>query len=61
MAVFKKLYIKTYGCQMNVYDSDRIGDLMHAIGYQNTNKPDDADIVVINTYQLTYRNLYSVD
>jgi tRNA-2-methylthio-N6-dimethylallyladenosine synthase len=45
----KKLYIKTYGCQMNVYDSDRMKDLMGAIGYQNVDKPDDADMVIINT------------
>ena len=32
----KKLYIKTYGCQMNAYDSDRMQDLMQAIGYKNT-------------------------
>lgn len=45
----KKLYIKTYGCQMNVYDSDRMQDLMTAIGYQNVDAPDDADMVIINT------------
>ncbi len=45
----KKLYIKTYGCQMNVYDSDRMQDLMQSIGYQNVDKPDDADMVIINT------------
>ncbi|MFT6106802.1 MAG: tRNA-2-methylthio-N6-dimethylallyladenosine synthase [Rickettsiales bacterium] len=45
----KKLYIKTYGCQMNVYDSDRMGDLMKSIGYQSVDKPDEADMVIINT------------
>ena len=45
----KKLYIKTYGCQMNVYDSDRMQDLMLAVGYQNVDEPDDADMVIINT------------
>lgn len=45
----KKLYIKTYGCQMNVYDSDRMQDLMQNIGYQNVSEPDDADMVIINT------------
>ena len=45
----KKLYIKTYGCQMNVYDSDRMQDLMQSIGYQNVNKPDEADMVIVNT------------
>ncbi|MDA0902522.1 MAG: tRNA (N6-isopentenyl adenosine(37)-C2)-methylthiotransferase MiaB [Proteobacteria bacterium] len=45
----KKLYIKTYGCQMNVYDSDRMQDLMLSTGYENTQSPDDADMVIINT------------
>jgi tRNA-2-methylthio-N6-dimethylallyladenosine synthase len=45
----KKLYIKTYGCQMNVYDSDRMQDMMLSIGYQNVVEPNDADMVIINT------------
>ncbi len=45
----KKLYMKTYGCQMNVYDSDRMSDLMQGIGYQSVDVPDDADMVIINT------------
>ncbi len=45
----KKLHIKTYGCQMNVYDSDRMQDLMLACGYQLTDTPQDADMVIINT------------
>ncbi|MCE3255646.1 MAG: tRNA ((37)-C2)-methylthiotransferase MiaB [Rickettsiaceae bacterium] len=45
----KKLYIKTYGCQMNSYDSDRMQDLMKAVGYQNVDAPDNADMVIINT------------
>jgi tRNA-2-methylthio-N6-dimethylallyladenosine synthase len=45
----KKLYIKTYGCQMNVYDSDRMQDLMTSIGYENVSEPNDADMVIINT------------
>ena len=45
----KKLYIKTYGCQMNSYDSDRMQDLMQAIGYKNTDDISDADMVIINT------------
>jgi tRNA-2-methylthio-N6-dimethylallyladenosine synthase len=45
----KKLHIKTYGCQMNVYDSDRMQDLMLACGYQLTDTPDGADMVIINT------------
>ena len=43
----KKLYIKTYGCQMNVYDSERMAE---ALGdYEQTNAPDDADMILLNT------------
>jgi tRNA-2-methylthio-N6-dimethylallyladenosine synthase len=45
----KKLHIKTYGCQMNVYDSDRMQDLMTAVGYETTDTPEGADMVIINT------------
>ncbi len=45
----KKLYIKTYGCQMNVYDSERMADTLAPLGYIKTDKVDDADMVVINT------------
>ncbi|MZR29586.1 tRNA (N6-isopentenyl adenosine(37)-C2)-methylthiotransferase MiaB [Sneathiella litorea] len=45
----KKLYISTYGCQMNVYDSARMADLMSPLGYSLTNKPADADMAILNT------------
>jgi len=45
----KKLYIKTYGCQMNVYDSERIADMLVPLGYITTDNPDDADMTVLNT------------
>ncbi|AZL15564.1 tRNA (N6-isopentenyl adenosine(37)-C2)-methylthiotransferase MiaB [Rickettsiales endosymbiont of Stachyamoeba lipophora] len=45
----KKLYIKTYGCQMNVEDSHRMTDIMRPHGYQITEEPDHADIVILNT------------
>ena len=45
----KKLYIKTYGCQMNVYDSARMTDTLSPLGYVETSQLDDADMVVINT------------
>ncbi len=44
-----KVFIKTYGCQMNVYDSQRMGDALAASGYTPTEAPDDADLVVLNT------------
>ena len=45
----KRLYIKTYGCQMNVYDSERMADVLRPLGYAMTEQPDDADLVVLNT------------
>ena len=45
----KRLYIKTYGCQMNVYDSERMADVLRPLGYALTQKPEDADLVVLNT------------
>ncbi|WP_339634467.1 tRNA (N6-isopentenyl adenosine(37)-C2)-methylthiotransferase MiaB [uncultured Sneathiella sp.] len=45
----KKLYISTYGCQMNVYDSARMADLMAPLGYTLTDKPANADMAILNT------------
>ena len=45
----KKLFIKTYGCQMNVYDSARMAELLAPIGYGPTDAPEDADMIVLNT------------
>ncbi|HEX6860318.1 MAG TPA: tRNA (N6-isopentenyl adenosine(37)-C2)-methylthiotransferase MiaB [Caulobacteraceae bacterium] len=45
----KRLYIKTYGCQMNVYDSERMADVLRPLGYGMTDQPQDADLVVLNT------------
>ncbi|PJI37642.1 tRNA (N6-isopentenyl adenosine(37)-C2)-methylthiotransferase MiaB [Ferrovibrio sp.] len=45
----KKLFIKTHGCQMNVYDSARMADVLAPLGYARTETPDDADMVIINT------------
>ncbi|MCH2546034.1 MAG: tRNA (N6-isopentenyl adenosine(37)-C2)-methylthiotransferase MiaB [Alphaproteobacteria bacterium] len=45
----KKLYIKTYGCQMNVYDSTRMADVLAPIGYEPTSEPNGADMVILNT------------
>lgn len=49
MADRKKLFIKTYGCQMNVYDSDRMVDVLAPLGYEPTDQPDGADMVILNT------------
>ena len=45
----KGLFIETYGCQMNVYDSERMRDVLAPLGYAPVEKPDDADLVVLNT------------
>ena len=45
----KRLYIKTYGCQMNVYDSERMADVLRPLGYGLTDEPAGADLVVLNT------------
>ncbi len=45
----KKLFIKTYGCQMNVYDSERMAEAMGGAGYETTESPDDADMILLNT------------
>ena len=45
----KKLFIKTYGCQMNVYDSERMQDVLAPVGYAPVQTPDGADLVVLNT------------
>ncbi|AXC50159.1 tRNA (N6-isopentenyl adenosine(37)-C2)-methylthiotransferase MiaB [Paracoccus suum] len=45
----KRLFIKTYGCQMNVHDSERMAAAMGAEGYVQTDSVDDADMVLLNT------------
>jgi tRNA-2-methylthio-N6-dimethylallyladenosine synthase len=45
----RKVFIKTYGCQMNVYDSQRMADQLTAEGYAGTDILEDADLVLINT------------
>jgi tRNA-2-methylthio-N6-dimethylallyladenosine synthase len=45
----KKIYIKTYGCQMNVYDSEKMQSLMQAEGFGLNDVPDDSDLIVLNT------------
>jgi len=45
----KKLFVKTYGCQMNAYDSAKMADLLAPLGYAATDAPEDADMVILNT------------
>ncbi len=49
MADKKKLYIKTYGCQMNVYDSERMVEALGGQGYDEVDTPDQADMILLNT------------
>ncbi|PWJ10353.1 tRNA (N6-isopentenyl adenosine(37)-C2)-methylthiotransferase MiaB [Jannaschia seohaensis] len=44
-----KLHVKTYGCQMNVYDSERMAEAMGPQGYVQTDSPEDADLILLNT------------
>ena len=45
----KHVFIRTYGCQMNVYDSDRMTDVLRPLGYAVAETPEEADLVVLNT------------
>jgi tRNA-2-methylthio-N6-dimethylallyladenosine synthase len=45
----KKLFIRTYGCQMNVYDSARMADVLAPLGFCAAENPDNADMVILNT------------
>jgi len=45
----RRLFIKTYGCQMNVYDSERMADVLRPLGYATTDTAEGADFVILNT------------
>ncbi|HXR55969.1 MAG TPA: tRNA (N6-isopentenyl adenosine(37)-C2)-methylthiotransferase MiaB [Casimicrobiaceae bacterium] len=45
----RKLFIRTFGCQMNEYDSDRMSDVLAREGFEPTDHPDDADVILFNT------------
>ncbi|MBL4766740.1 MAG: tRNA (N6-isopentenyl adenosine(37)-C2)-methylthiotransferase MiaB [Rhodobacteraceae bacterium] len=49
MTAPKKLFIKTYGCQMNVYDSERMAEALGGRGYVETKSAEDADMILLNT------------
>ncbi|MEA3431091.1 MAG: hypothetical protein U9R01_00200, partial [candidate division WOR-3 bacterium] len=44
-----KFFIRTYGCQMNVYDSRMVASLFEMDGLEETDNPEDADIIIVNT------------
>jgi tRNA-2-methylthio-N6-dimethylallyladenosine synthase len=45
----RRAHIKSFGCQMNVHDAERMADLLAREGYESTDSPDDADLVILNT------------
>jgi len=47
--VTRRVHIKTYGCQMNVYDSQRMADVLKPLGYEPSETPEAADLVILNT------------
>ncbi len=49
MSAPKKLFIKTYGCQMNVYDSERMAESLGGQGYEETDRAEDADMIIAAT------------
>ena len=51
----RKVYVKSYGCQMNVYDSHRMADTLAKSGYAETQSPDGADLVILNTCHIRER------
>jgi tRNA-2-methylthio-N6-dimethylallyladenosine synthase len=51
----KRLHIVTWGCQMNVYDSARMGDVLAPLGFRSIAQPDDADLVILNTCHIRDR------
>lgn len=49
MTAPRKLFIKTYGCQMNVYDSERMAEALGGQGYETTERAEEADMILLNT------------
>ena len=47
--MLQRLYIKTYGCQSNVYDSERMADILKPLGYTISDTPEGADLIILNT------------
>jgi tRNA-2-methylthio-N6-dimethylallyladenosine synthase len=49
MSIARKVHVKSFGCQMNVYDSHRMADTLAPAGFTETERPEDADLVILNT------------
>ncbi len=53
--VARRAFIKSFGCQMNVYDSQRMGDLASSVGFSEAGTPEDADLIILNTCHIRER------
>src|ERR1700730_10602066 len=51
----RRLFVKSYGCQMNVYDAQRMADALAPEGYALTEQVEDADLVILNTCHIRER------
>ena len=60
MSAPRKLHIKSYGCQMNVYDAQRMVDTLAPEGFVETERVDDADLVILNTCHIREKDRKSV-
>ena len=49
----KKVFVKSYGCQMNVYDSARMAEILAPLGYRPVETPDSADLIILNTCHIS--------
>jgi tRNA-2-methylthio-N6-dimethylallyladenosine synthase len=56
----RKVLIKSYGCQMNVYDSTRMMDALNSEGFRETDSEDDADLVILNTCHIREKAAHKV-
>lgn len=56
----KKVHIKSFGCQMNVYDGQRMADILAAQGYEETATPEGADLILLNTCHIRERAVQKV-
>ncbi|RUM43482.1 MAG: tRNA (N6-isopentenyl adenosine(37)-C2)-methylthiotransferase MiaB, partial [Desulfurobacterium sp.] len=45
----KRFYIKTFGCQMNVNDSEKMAGILRDMGYEKAESPEEADVIIVNT------------
>src|SRR6478752_2909428 len=56
----KKVHIKSFGCQMNVYDGQRMADILSHQGYEETATPEGADLILLNTCHIRDRAVQKV-